>query len=191
MMIEQDLELEREAEEFIKNNQPKFVISSSTIINRFSELKTNMKELYSSRYNLIDDKSLEEFIQSELNRISIIYYSNLAGVEVTISQEHESLRRNTKKSSLLTEKYNESYIADLIDPIRSSLKSYLYHFIDKGFKENFDNEMVRKEVINESYADIPGFNGRVKRSARIANNNFETYLTDTNKQFSAAFMNND
>jgi hypothetical protein len=126
-------------------NPPKYTIETQDIIEKFSDLSEDLYELYSAKYSKADRKSLQSFIQSELTRISIIYFSNLIGVKVVLSEGHEYLKNNIKENSLLIEKYHESYISDLIDPCKLSLKAYLYNFLHDDHLETYMNDLENKE----------------------------------------------
>lgn len=132
-------EFELLEEEIVKSNPPKYIIESEAIFERFSNITDSLFELYSSRYNKMNEESLMSYIKSEFNRISIIYFSWIPGIQVMITKGHEDLKKNIKKTTLLTEKYQENYISDLIDPSKSSLRAYLYNFLNNFFLDQYIN----------------------------------------------------
>ena len=98
-----------------------------------------MKEIYTTRYNKIDDQVLAAFIKGELQRISIKFFAHLKDVDVFTSEGHENLKENIKKSQLFTEKYKEEYIKDLIEPSKTFLKQYLLPYLSEEYVDTFRN----------------------------------------------------
>lgn len=172
-------------------NPPKYTIETQDIIEKFSDLSEDLYELYSAKYSKADRKSLQSFIQSELTRISIIYFSNLIGVKVVLSEGHEYLKNNIKENSLLIEKYHESYISDLIDPCKLSLKAYLYNFLHDDHLETYMNDLENKEeekleFIQSNSQDNP----RGRTSSRLIHKKVEN-IHNLNRQYLGAFINNE
>lgn len=191
----QDHEKEFEALEAENNriNPPKYILETQHIFEKFSDLSECLFELYSSRYNKIGDDLLMSFIKNELNRISIIYFSSLDGLQVVVTEGHEDLKKNVKKIKLLTQKYQENYITDLIDASKSSLKAYLYNYLNGYYQEHYmnntngaDEEENKKQLLSQAYSQ----NSNVRMSSRLLNKSFQNYH-QTNKQFSAVYINNE
>lgn len=128
-------------QEIINSNPPKYIIESRSIIDKFSDLANQLFEVYSKHCNsILEDDKLRAYIKSELNRISLIYFSNLEGVKVIVSEGDEEQKSNIKKNNLLYEKYQENYISDLIDPSKSAVRLFLYNY--------WNNEHVDKFIGN-------------------------------------------
>ena len=116
------------------------MIESRDIINKFSDLSETLYEVYSKRCSsILDNEKLQSFIQSELNRICLIYFSNLEGVKVNVSSENDGLKSNVKKNTLLYEKYQENYISDLIDPVKSEVRTFLKNYSNDEHIDLFMN----------------------------------------------------
>jgi sugar-specific transcriptional regulator TrmB len=116
-------------QEIINSNPPKYIIESRSIIDKFSNIATQIFEVYSKQCSsVLDDSKLQSYIESELARISLIFFANLSGVKVIISEGDDHHKSNIKKSSLLYEKYQENYISDLIDPAKSAVRLFLYNY---------------------------------------------------------------
>lgn len=172
-------------------NPPKYTIETQDIIDKFSDLSEDLLELYSANYNKADRKTLQSYIKSELTRISIIYFSNLIDVKIELSEGHEYLKNNIRENSLLIEKYHESYISDLIDPCKLSLKAYLYNFLHDDHLETYMNDMENREeekmeFIQSNSQDNP----RGRTSARLIHKKVEN-IHNLNRQFLGAFINNE
>jgi hypothetical protein len=172
-------------------NPPKYIIETHDIFEKFSDLNDTLFELYSTRYDKINDKSLQGFIQSELNRISIIYFSNLVDVKVILSEDHEHLKNNIKQNNLLIEKYHENYISDLIDPCKLALKAYLYNFLHDDHLETYMNDLEGKEeekleFIQSNTQESQG----VRSSSRLIHKKVEN-IHNLNRQYAGAFINNE
>ena len=124
-----------------QQNLPRYLIKSSHVREKFSELSDIMFECYSRKYSEISNKSLKSYIQSEWIRISLIFFNNFEEMKVDFEIEDEDLKKNSIEEDLLIEKYNENYIRDLIDNSKSSLKAYLYNFL-----HNFNIPTYMKEI---------------------------------------------
>jgi hypothetical protein len=75
----------------------KYFIKTQQIFDKFGSLLDRLSEIYTTRYNKIDDQVLIAFIKAEIQRISIKYFANLKDVDVLISEGHEDLKENIKK----------------------------------------------------------------------------------------------
>jgi len=166
----------------VHSNRPKFMIESQQLIEKFWDLPETLFELYSSRYNKIQDTALLSFIKSEVLRISMIYFHNLEGVEVVVSDGHEDMKKNIKKVSLLTEKYQENYIKDLIEVSKTFLKMYLHDFLNEDHKEAYANSSIQSqggEVIDQDKQNLVQMysaqRGNLRTSRRVMNGNLDEF----------------
>lgn len=131
-------------QEFEINNKvdivpQKYYIETQQIFDKFRILLDNLNEIYTTRYNKIGDDVLKAFIQAEIQRISIKFFANLKDVDVCISNGHEELKGNIKRTQLFTEKYNEEYMRDLIDPSKTFLKTYFLPFLNEEYIDAYKN----------------------------------------------------
>ena len=135
-------EFELLEQEIKNNNPPKYIFESRNIIRKFSEVSEKLFDVYSKNCSgILDNEKLQSFIQSELNRISLVYFSSLDGVKVNVSTCDEGLKNNIKKNNLLYEKYQENYISDLIDPVKSAVRVFLYNYSNDEHIDMFDNNV--------------------------------------------------
>lgn len=120
-------------------DSPKYLVDTEQIVDKYvGEWLDPLVDLYSSQYpGILEDEALRTFVKSELIRISIIYFSNLNGVKVTVSPDHEDLKKNVVSRSLLSEKYQENYSKDLIDSSKTGLITYLYNYLSNDHLESF------------------------------------------------------
>lgn len=185
-MREQNDEIQRQKDDNFKFFQPKFVVWSENITQRFEEFSVNMHKFYSKQYKKVENiKNIKLFIESEIARISIIYFNNLPDVSVELSKSHQNLVKNLKKVKLLNEKYNENYISDLIDSAKTQLKGYLSNFMGEAFCDKaFYDSLANEDKINFIQDQTKN---NTKRSHRLLEKSFDSFFESMSK-FKGVFM---
>ena len=170
---------------------PKYILKSSDIIELFNGLGDTLYDVYSSQESQFSGETIQNYIKSELTRISLIFFGNIPDMKVDFSDGNIELERNSKEEKLLIKKYNESYIGDLIDTSKSSLKAYLYNYLHDTNISTYMSQIESKEDDKSSFiASNSEFSMGVRSSSRLQNKRVER-IHRFNKQYSAVFFNNE
>lgn len=198
ILKEHKKEFEKLEEESTVYSPPKYVIQTQHIYDKFSDIVTHLCLLYAAQNEmllkagvqqelLLDETTLNSFVKSEFTRIGITYFSNLEGFKVAVSEAHKGMEKNVKKVTLLTEKYQENYISNLIDISKSSLRGYLYKFVNEDHIEDF---MVNVEEDRNNFCQEMTKNINVRKSRRLIKQGFQNSYHD-GKNYAGVFISNE
>ncbi|CAI2385345.1 unnamed protein product [Moneuplotes crassus] len=185
-----ELEFEKADQEEKERNRPKYYILPDKIQQKLSPLKDSLTKIYCEGVEFDDKETLQTFINTELVRISIIFFNSIKGVRVDFTSDPD-LKRNCSQDGLLIDKYNENYMKDLIDNSKNSVKAYLYNYLHSLNIQGYMDEIANKDEDWSSFlAGNTDYSQATRSSSRLKTKKVER-IHAMNKQYSGVFFNNE